>query len=234
MGRDSGSESDKIMDRKAELLARIIRTRVGCGTRNGLVVGCGSGQEAAILAQVLGAAITGIDLNTNFCPVAARVAQLQWGDAENLAFADNSFDLVYSYHALEHVCDHRRAIGEMRRVLKNYGWYCIGVPNRSRIIGYLGAIDTSVTDKIKWNIVDWKAKLTGRFRNELGAHAGFTLAELTRDVGVAIGYPKDITLEYYLTVYPRFSGALRVMSAVGLGRFLFPAIYLIGRKGEVH
>lgn len=43
------------------------------------------------------------------------------GDAENLAFQDNSFDLVYSWGVLHHTPDTDRAFGEAIRVLKPGG-----------------------------------------------------------------------------------------------------------------
>jgi SAM-dependent methyltransferase len=43
------------------------------------------------------------------------------GDAENLPFASNSFDLVYSWGVLHHTPDTEGAIAEVRRVLKPGG-----------------------------------------------------------------------------------------------------------------
>ncbi|MEN2785424.1 class I SAM-dependent methyltransferase [Sphingomonas qilianensis] len=40
------------------------------------------------------------------------------GDALNLAFADNSFDLVCEFGVLHHIKDHRRAVAEMCRVAR--------------------------------------------------------------------------------------------------------------------
>ncbi len=94
-----------------------------CGVRNPrlLVVGCGRGIEAAVLAQDLAAEVTGIDLDTRFDPEAARHARLMYGDATALVFEDESFDIVYSYHALEHIPDYHKALDEMHRVLRGGG-----------------------------------------------------------------------------------------------------------------
>lgn len=43
------------------------------------------------------------------------------GDAENLAFADETFDLFYSYGVLHHTPDTQKAIDEAHRVLKKNG-----------------------------------------------------------------------------------------------------------------
>jgi ubiquinone/menaquinone biosynthesis C-methylase UbiE len=47
--------------------------------------------------------------------------RLLTSDAENLPFADNSFDIVYSWGVLHHTPDTRRAYGELFRVLRPGG-----------------------------------------------------------------------------------------------------------------
>jgi SAM-dependent methyltransferase len=47
---------------------------------------------------------------------------------EQLAFRDASFDAIYCSHVLEHVPDDRRAMRELRRVLKPEGWAILQVP----------------------------------------------------------------------------------------------------------
>jgi SAM-dependent methyltransferase len=49
-------------------------------------------------------------------------------DVTEIQFPDNSFDIVYCSHVLEHVPDDRRAMREMCRVLKPEGWAIILVP----------------------------------------------------------------------------------------------------------
>lgn len=220
----------RLTDRKAECISRIIQEKAGNDIRYALVVGCGSGVEAAILANALGARVIGVDLQDNFNPVAAKVAQLQKGDATCLEFQDEQFDLVYSYHALEHISNYRQALAEMKRVLKKGGWYCVGTPNRARMVGYIGSEGTKLSKKIQWNLADWKARLTGRFRNEFGAHAGFTEAELSGDLKQVFRKTEDITLTYYLQLYPGYKALLGGLSNTGLSKFVFPSIYYIGKK----
>ena len=106
-----------------------------------LVVGCGSGCEAGILARALGAETYGIDIGAEFSfdHVAARPATLRLMDAQALEFDDSSFDLVYSFHALEHIPNFCEALREMSRVLRLGGTFCIGTPNKARFLGYLGS-----------------------------------------------------------------------------------------------
>lgn len=219
-----------LRDVRTEALAEIIMERAPRPIRRLLVVGCGSGKEAAILAQVLRADCTGIDLLEDFDPAAAARVDLRRGDATSLEFADRSFDFVYSYHALEHIPQHLKALREMHRVLADDGGYCIGTPNRLRLIGYFGSPDTSLREKLRWNMIDWKARLRGRFRNEHGAHAGFSARELAADLHEAIGPADDITLPYYLRVYRSHNAICRLLDASGLGKVIYPCVYFLGRK----
>ena len=214
-------------DRKTEVLAGIIRDYVRRPIRKLLVVGCGSGKEAAVLAAALETGVTGIDLEATFDAEAAAAVDLRRGDATRLEFADGSFDFVYSFHVLEHIPECGAALREMRRVLSRDGAYCIGTPNRSRWVGYLGSQDATLRQMIEWNMIDWWARACGRFRNDLGAHAGFSSAELRELLGGVFGETSEVTLRYYLGVYPNHAPLL---ARAGLGRFLFPAVYFVGRK----
>lgn len=49
-------------------------------------------------------------------------------DVQEIAAADASFDAVICNHVLEHVPDDRRAMREIRRVLRPGGWAILGVP----------------------------------------------------------------------------------------------------------
>ncbi len=66
---------------KAEAIASIIRERLGRVFRRVLVVGYGSGIEAAILARELKTEVIGVDLRSSFSPVAAARVELRQGDA---------------------------------------------------------------------------------------------------------------------------------------------------------
>lgn len=70
-----------------------------------LAVGCGSGREAGILARTFSAMTIGIDIGDEFefDVEGALPAELRLMDARNLDLADSSFDLVFSFHALEHI-----------------------------------------------------------------------------------------------------------------------------------
>lgn len=108
-------------DRKTAVLAQFICQHSMTPPRTILVVGCGGGIEAAVLALSLDAQVTGIDVVAEFDERAAKVADLRYGDATNMDFEDGSFDFVFSFHALEHIPDYRKALAEMCRVLRSDG-----------------------------------------------------------------------------------------------------------------
>ena len=224
------SGSAELSNNKAEAIAHIIRKRVREPIKRVLVVGCGSGLEAAILARELGSEVVGVDLFSTFDPVVARLVDLRRGDATALEFKEGAFDFVYSYHALEHIPAYQQALGEMKRVLADGGSYCVGTPNRSRIVGYLGSNDATIRQKIAWNFADWRARARGKFRNEYGAHAGFTAGELRNDLQRVFSQVDEISLPYYQQVYSRHERLITVLDRSGLGRFIFPSVYFMGRK----
>lgn len=92
-----------------------------------LEIGCGLGTDGAQFAKA-GAYYTGIDLTEASIELARRRFEVsglpgEFGvaDAENLDFADASFDLVYSHGVLHHTPDTARAVREIHRVLKPGG-----------------------------------------------------------------------------------------------------------------
>ena len=90
-------------DSKTEVLVKIIRAEFNEVPKKVLVVGCGRGIEAAVIAEELGVNVVGIDLISEFDSRAAKLATLCVGDATKIGFEDQSFDFVYSFHALEHI-----------------------------------------------------------------------------------------------------------------------------------
>jgi ubiquinone/menaquinone biosynthesis C-methylase UbiE len=220
-----------ISNPRTAAIASIIASRIERPPATILVVGCGSGVEAAVLATKFGARVTGIDIVERFDPEAATVVTLQHGDATSLTFADEAFDVVYSYHALEHIPDYRRALSEMRRLLKPWGCYCVGTPNRARIVGYIGGGST-MTEKIRWNMADRCARLQGKFRNEYGAHAGFTAAELRDILLDSFATAENVTAEYYRQLYANHRRMVDFAVRAKLADCLFPSVYFLGARAH--
>ena len=92
-----------------------------------LEIGCGLGTDGAQFAKA-GADYTGVDLTEAAVELARKRFELfnlpgkfKTADAENLEFADASFDLVYSHGVLHHTPDTDRAVKEIHRVLRPGG-----------------------------------------------------------------------------------------------------------------
>jgi ubiquinone/menaquinone biosynthesis C-methylase UbiE len=198
-----------------------------------LVVGCGDGIEAGVLARSLRAETVGIDIGHEFAfnHHAAAPARLLEMDAQKLSFSDDSFDLIYSFHALEHIEYPEQALREMARVLRPNGAFIIGTPNKTRLVGYIGSAAT-LGDKVRWNCVDWGMRLRGRWSNAAGAHAGFTEVELAGLCAQAFGASEPISKHYYRLLYAQAPRAVRLLEWTGAERFVFPAVYVVGRNNK--
>lgn len=91
-----------------------------------LDVGAGLGGPARMLASRCGCPVTCLDLTPEFCDAARLLTELtglphlvsvHQGDAQQLPFADGSFDLVWMQNVSLNVPDKSRLYGEVRRVL---------------------------------------------------------------------------------------------------------------------
>jgi len=99
---------------------------------NVLDIGCGSGQFIGILMQSLGSfdSITGVDVDDAVLQEArgkfsSNAFRFINASSLSLPFEDGSFDLVSISKALHHVENDRQTLGEMRRVLKQGGYFLI-------------------------------------------------------------------------------------------------------------
>ena len=108
-----------------------------------LEIGCGMGTHAEMLVRA-GADFTAID-QTGFAAMATkrRLDLLQRGgqvlrqDAESLAFAGNSFDLVWTWGVIHHSTSTERCVAEIARVLKPGGRLMMMVYYRPSLVYYL-------------------------------------------------------------------------------------------------
>jgi 2-polyprenyl-3-methyl-5-hydroxy-6-metoxy-1,4-benzoquinol methylase len=116
-----------------------------------LEIGCGNGADGAMFASH-GARYTGVDLTAEAVDatrqhfaVEGLDGRFQQENAEQLSFADDSFDVVYSFGVLHHTPSPYRAVSEVHRVLKPGGVARIMLYHRNsfnhyvRILGYMRA-----------------------------------------------------------------------------------------------
>jgi ubiquinone/menaquinone biosynthesis C-methylase UbiE len=100
------------------------------GTERVLDVGSGLGGPSRYLAWHYGCRVSGVDLTAEFVRVAEMLTRLTGlvdkvdygqGDALDLPFERDSFDVVWSQNAVMNIADRDRLYREMRRVLKPGG-----------------------------------------------------------------------------------------------------------------
>ena len=85
-----------------------------------LEIGCSRGFLTRRVREELAPSTTGVDLNPEAIATAC-VDGLSVMDAQALAYEDESFDKIYSFHCIEHIPDLHVALREMNRVLKPGG-----------------------------------------------------------------------------------------------------------------
>lgn len=105
--------------------------------RDVLEIGVGEGTHAALLAPRC-RSYTGIDLSAHAVEMTARrlllsalPGEVRRMDAEEMDFADASFDYVWSWGVIHHSADTRRVLQEMHRVLRPGGACTVMVYHRS-------------------------------------------------------------------------------------------------------
>jgi len=111
------------------------QTFQGLGLKNPLVldVGCGDGRNIMTHRDLMGDFI-GLDLDPEALKEArARGVPVVLGEATRLPFKTGCFDVVTSFHLIEHIEDDLTHMNEIYRVLKDSGYAIIMTPNRRRL-----------------------------------------------------------------------------------------------------
>jgi SAM-dependent methyltransferase len=145
-----------------------------------LEIGCGLGTDGAQFAEA-GADYTGVDLTEAAVELACKRFELfnlagkfQTADAENLDFADESFDLVYSHGVLHHTPDTGKAVQEIHRVLRPGGRAVVMLYHRG---SYNYRVNISLLRRAGAHLLKWDAgvklvnKITGEPIESLREHA---------------------------------------------------------------
>ena len=204
-----------------------------------LVAGCGAGHEAVAIQQDLNGVVDAVDIEDFVSPELKLKSAVRFGVASvsQLPFQDSAFDAIFYHHVIEHVDDPVGSLAELYRVLAPGGWLFVGTPNRHRLVSSIGAHQQSTWDatfanKLADNLRDWKDRLTGRFRNELGAHAGFSRKELDRMLAVHFDERHWLTKEYLKFKYSsgRAGKLLPIATHPTVCWFTAPAIYTLCRR----
>jgi SAM-dependent methyltransferase len=151
-----------------------------------LEIGCGLGTDGAQFAEA-GADYTGVDLTEAAVELARKRFELfklpgtfQTADAENLNFADEGFDLVYSHGVLHHTPDTEKAIREIHRVLRPGGHAVVMLYHRG---SYNYRINIAVLRRAGAHLLRWEPgvklinRITGEPLDSLHQHAKLLKSE---------------------------------------------------------
>jgi SAM-dependent methyltransferase len=117
---------------------------VAAGTRL-LDAGCGAGLALTLAAQ-RGAIVTGVDASAGLLAIARErlpEADLREGDLVTLPYADDSFDAVTAFNAVQYTSDPTRALREIGRVARPGARIAVvtwGAPAQCEMRSVLGAI----------------------------------------------------------------------------------------------
>lgn len=84
------------------------------------------------------------NLDYTTCDLNSPIADIK-ADIQNLPFEDNSFDVIFCNHVLEHVDDDKKALRELFRIMKPGGWGIFQVPIRYQLDKTFE--DSTITDR---------------------------------------------------------------------------------------
>ena len=94
-----------------------------------LEIGCGNGEVAKCIARTYRGRVTGIDVDPEQVKIAREndddIPHLKFleADSTDLPFEDESFNVVLSFGVLHHIRNWRDALGEIKRVLRDGGYF---------------------------------------------------------------------------------------------------------------
>lgn len=146
---------------------RLVADRLGdLSGKRALDVACGLGQWLALL-RARGATVSGIDISGRAiaqCRERFPEGDFRVGPAEELPFADASFDLVTCMGSLEHFLDKPRALAEMVRVAAPGARLLVLVPNAgflTRRLGLYGGTQQARVREDVYPLEQWARLLAG-------------------------------------------------------------------------
>lgn len=187
--------------------------------------------EAQVLAVVFPSNIVGIDLEISKEMSQGKLKLLK-GSIESMPFPNNYFKFVHCYHVLEHVKRPQQALMEFKRILSKDGLIFIGFPIRLRIAPmYLKSHQSlNIAKKIKYNLRDYRQKVSGKFKNEFGAHAGFAESEFINIAREYFSTIKSFRKDYSKLIYPSYRILIDFASILNADDYFFPSNYYLLRK----
>ncbi len=122
--------------------AMISATDIGSGTHV-LDIGCGAGHSTALIDEA-GATVVGVDASQGMIDYATKTfagIDFQVGGLEELAFADDTFDVVFAANSVQYAADLGSALAELKRVCKPSGSIVAGLFGPPEAVTYKPVLD---------------------------------------------------------------------------------------------
>lgn len=163
------------MKRRIAYVSGILEsTAVEWGRRPTILdLGCGDGVNLHWLREHA-EALFGSDYNPVRLERAATVpgvAQLFMADVTDYPADDESFEIVFFNHVLEHIDDDMAALREVRRIVRRYGRVILGVPNEGALF---------------WRIAYGLQPASRRSSDHVHFYTAETISARCRDAGFAV------------------------------------------------
>lgn len=169
-----------------------------------LEVGVGAGTDMLQWVRA-GTQAYGIDLTeAGIDHVQKRLAlyglqaeELRVADCENLPYADNTFDLVYSYGVIHHTPNTEKAMEEIVRVCRKGGMGKVMIYHRHSLLAYFFWVKHALLAGKPWKSLQW---VLYHHMESIGTKAYTKQEALSMLKHLPV---KDITIETELTYYDR-------------------------------
>lgn len=125
--REAGTKSDFWIRAKIRLIDILLSSLKTKDARI-LDLGCGTGEDLPTLNRYGTVDVIDTDRKTLDMLPRHLYAEKRQGSAEKIDFPSNSFDIVAAFDVIEHVKDDKKAMIEIRRVLRDGGYFVFTVP----------------------------------------------------------------------------------------------------------
>ena len=162
---ERGKEQRGNLQTNLEFLARTDRLKPHDRV---LEIGCGIG---TVVAELAGRGYDAVGTDISDVAIAYgrdkyQGVRLEVQAAEELAFPDESFEVVLSFDLFEHIARIDMHVAEVRRVLKPGGYYLFQTPNK-----YSNSIFETLAHKtLKWRRIHPSLHTAGQLRRRLARH----------------------------------------------------------------
>jgi SAM-dependent methyltransferase len=178
-----------------------------------LEVGCGMGELSERVARDLGVSVTAVDFSERMVELSrARGVDVRLADAQDLPFADRSFELVVANWVLYHLPDVVRGIGELARVLTPDGTLIAASVGEGNMEELWNMVGDSPTHDLSFGADNGADLLSRRFRN-VERHDAIGTAVFPDAAAVRRFVAMTITRAHLADRVPDFEGEFRTRSA---------------------